>query len=219
MKPFTWSYTAVKNFETCPKQYYHRSVAKDVKEPESEALSFGKALHDHFAKRLGPKKTPMPFGFGAYEKWATKVEEMADGAPIMTELEIAVTRDFKPTAWLAKDVWFRAKLDVLIDFGDSAVVLDWKTGKIDTDAPQLGLFAAAAFVERPTLKSVMTGYVFLKEDHVADAVHTPESQVEFWNGMLPRVKALENAWSTSSWPASPSGLCRWCPVSHCPHKR
>ena len=38
MKPITWSYSNLSLFQQCPKKYYHLRVAKDFKEPESEAM-------------------------------------------------------------------------------------------------------------------------------------------------------------------------------------
>ena len=36
-KSFAWSYSKLKNFETCPKRSWHLDVARDIKEPEGEA--------------------------------------------------------------------------------------------------------------------------------------------------------------------------------------
>ena len=40
-----WSYSSITLFDQCPKKYYHLKVAKDVSEPESEAMRYGKDLH------------------------------------------------------------------------------------------------------------------------------------------------------------------------------
>ena len=59
-----WSYSALKNFETCAKRYYHYNVAKDVREPESEQLLAGNQLHAHFEARIS-KGVPLPAGLRA----------------------------------------------------------------------------------------------------------------------------------------------------------
>ena len=41
----SWSYSSITLFEQCPKKYYHLRIAKDVKEPESDAIIYGKDLH------------------------------------------------------------------------------------------------------------------------------------------------------------------------------
>ena len=40
-----WSYSSITLFDQCPKKYYHLRVAKDIKEPESDAMNYGKDLH------------------------------------------------------------------------------------------------------------------------------------------------------------------------------
>lgn len=40
-----WSYSSITLFDQCPKKYYHLRVAKDIKEPESDAMMYGKDLH------------------------------------------------------------------------------------------------------------------------------------------------------------------------------
>ena len=57
-KAFAWSYSRLKNFESCPKRHYHVDVVKDVREEESEQLKWGNALHDAFAKRQAHVTAP-----------------------------------------------------------------------------------------------------------------------------------------------------------------
>ena len=40
-----WSYSRIKAFEQCPKQFYHMKIAKDYKEPYTEAMRYGTELH------------------------------------------------------------------------------------------------------------------------------------------------------------------------------
>ena len=40
-----WSFSKIKSFEQCPKKFYHLKVAKDYREPETEAMLYGTAVH------------------------------------------------------------------------------------------------------------------------------------------------------------------------------
>ena len=47
-KPVTaapWSYSKIKSFETCPKQFYHVKVAAEYPEATNEAMLYGNRLH------------------------------------------------------------------------------------------------------------------------------------------------------------------------------
>ena len=51
-KPFSWSYSRVKNYRSCPLKHYHVDIKKDYKEDESEILTWGNEVHGALAKRL-----------------------------------------------------------------------------------------------------------------------------------------------------------------------
>ena len=60
-KPFSWSYSRLKNFETCPKRHWHVDINKDAKEEDSEQLQWGNAVHKALADRIA-KGTSLPIG-------------------------------------------------------------------------------------------------------------------------------------------------------------
>ena len=59
MKLPAWSYSSLKLFEQCPKKYYHLRVVKDVKEPPTEAIIYGKEFHSA-AENYIKSDTPLP---------------------------------------------------------------------------------------------------------------------------------------------------------------
>ena len=40
-----WSYSRLKSFEQCPKQFYHLKVVKDYEEKQSSAMFYGNEFH------------------------------------------------------------------------------------------------------------------------------------------------------------------------------
>ena len=40
-----WSFSRLKSFEQCPKQFYHMKIAKDYSEPETDAMRYGTEAH------------------------------------------------------------------------------------------------------------------------------------------------------------------------------
>ena len=46
VKKFSWSWSKLKNWRSCPKRHYHVDLAKDFKEPPSEALKWGDLFHE-----------------------------------------------------------------------------------------------------------------------------------------------------------------------------
>ena len=210
-----WSYSSLTAYETCPRRYYHTRVVKDVVEPETQALTWGNAVHKALELRAKESK-PLPTGMEQWEPLVAKI--LAAGGEVFTEKQIALTETFTPCDWFADDVWVRGVVDIGVVRGPLLVALDYKTGKPKRDSDQLRLFAALLMAIYPDCDTVKTGFLWLKTNGIDQARFERGDLPDIWNKFLPRVKALEEAHRTSTWPVRPSGLCRnWCPCKQCPH--
>lgn len=237
--PFSWSYSALKNYETCPNRHLHVDLLRDIAEPESESLEWGNVLHAAMASAIGTDdndsrswrdkivKKPLSGALTAYQPWVTRFEALREsGKSVFTELGLAMTSGFQPCAWFAPDAWYRAKIDVsLVDGGTNAIAFDWKTGKRLHDSPQLMLTAILMFVHYPALQNVGAVFVWLKDMDPADPfkcvdkeVFRREDMATMWTGIAPRVALLKAARHEMNYPPKPGYLCRrWCPVTTCEH--
>ena len=216
IKPFTWSYSRLKNFEVCPKRHYEIDLAKSVQEPQNEQLLWGNAVHDALAKRCGPQQVPLPDGFTQYEEWAQKV--LVGGGEVFVEQNLAISEQFTPTGYFDADVWYRAKGDFIKIVGDVALAVDWKTGKILEDSVQLALTAACLFAKHPHLQAVRASFIWLKEDAESSETFYPSDMPGFWRGIWPRIEALKAAHVHQNYPPIACRMCRaWCAVKACPN--
>lgn len=214
-KPFAWSYSKLKNFESCPKRHWHVDIKRDIKEPEGEALLWGNAVHKALADRV-EKGTPLPKTMADYEKWAERI--LVGGGRVLVEQKLAITKDFGPTSWFGDDAWYRGIGDVIKIVGPVALIVDYKTGKILEDGSQLALMAACVFAHHPEVRKVRSEFVWLKEDATTRADFERSAMASFWRNIWPRIEMLEQAQATTSYPPKPGALCRrWCPVTVCPH--
>lgn len=211
---FAWSYSQLKNYETCPKRYYHYNVAKDVTEPESAELREGNDLHKMFELRL--KGQPLPMGYTQYEGLLSRF--VASPGQLYTEQKLALTSAFAPVAFFGKNVWFRTVVDAAKVRDDFAAIADWKNGKPKEDRTQLQLMTASIFAHQPQVQRVRSMLVFVAHDQVERAEYVRSDLVEIWGEILPRVRKLEQARAQQEYPPKPSGLCRrYCAVVSCPH--
>lgn len=220
-KHFAWSYSKLKNFEVCPKRHFHYDVAKDIKEPESDELKDGNFVHKVLADRIA-KGTPLPEQVKGLEPWALKILSDPPGvqSQILVEQQLAIQRDFSPCAWFGgKLVWFRGIGDVIKIIGRTALIIDWKTGKIKEDQTQLMSMAQCVFSHHPNVMAVRSEFVWLKEDATTRMDFKRADMAKHWAGVLPRVALLENAMDTMTFPAKPGFLCKkWCSVTSCAHR-
>lgn len=208
-----WSYSSLTAYETCPHRYYLTKVAKTIKEPASEEMKDGLAVHKALELRV-KDKTPLPEKYSQYESICSRIESTP--GEVQTEKQLAINDKFEPTGWFDKDVWCRAVLDVNIVDGRSAAVLDYKTGKIKPNSHQLMLSAAFLFHVREQIEKVVTGFLWLAHGKVTKETYRKEELPSIWREFLPRVQRLENAYEKDRWEKKPSGLCKgWCPCSSC----
>jgi len=212
MRKFAWSYSALTAFETCPWRYYLTRVAKEVVEPESEALRWGNEVHKAFEDYVKSG------GEGTYPQWFDKWRPIADKilskqGDIHAEYEATITEDFRPCGWWDDEVWCRGKFDVAIVDGASAVILDYKTGKRKPASDQLKLFALLAFIHFPEVDEVKTGFIWLKTGQMDTETYRREDAKDLWPEFIHRVERMKRALEDMRLPKKQSGLCRnWCPV-------
>lgn len=214
-KPFAWSFTALTNFETCPKQYYHLKVAKDTPDPPGEAALWGQRVHKALELRV-KERTPLPDSLSGYEVMASKFDNLP--GTILVEQQLCLNQDFRPTKWFAKDAWLRVVIDLAVINKGRMGLFDWKTGKRKPDNAQLKLFAATAFKVYDDIDVAHTGFVWLQDKKIDTEKFQRMDEGRIWQEFLPRVHRMEKAFETQNWPARPSGLCRkHCAVFQCEH--
>lgn len=215
VKEWAWSYSKLKNFNTCPKKMYEVDICKNYTDT-GEGMVWGNEVHDGLAKAcMG--KVPLPATMTQWQPWVDKVR--AGPGELLVEQKFALTRQFQPTAYFSKknDVWFRGIGDVVRIDGPVALVLDWKTGKVLDDPPQLMLMAQCIFAQYPNVMRVRSEFVWLKEATTTPEVFTRQDVANQWKDLLPQVNAMEQAHITKTYPPKPSGLCKkHCPVQSCP---
>ena len=212
---FTWSYSVLKNFETCPRRYYAYNVAKDVSEPQSDEIKQGHSVHLAFKNRV-TSGTPLPLGMGMHEGLLAKLAS-APGE-VLTEQKLGLSSSFEPTAFMGKTVWFRTVLDyVNVRDTGTATVIDYKTGRPNSDMTQLELSAATLFAHDKHIQRVKAALLFLAHDQIESAEYVRSQTTEIWSGILPRVRKVIEARQRQEYPPKPGGLCkRYCAVTSCP---
>jgi hypothetical protein len=218
VKEFAWSFSALERFNNCPKQYYHISVAKDVKDEGNEFTAAGQETHLALFQRIVRGK-PLPLNYRYLESTAVKFV----GLPGETsgELKFAMSRSFEPVQYFDRSVYVRVVVDLLNVRGKTAIIIDWKTGKPKPGFTQLELTAAVLSTHLPEIETFKVAYVWLQDRRTPPTTRTIKKSelVNVWNTLLPQVNKIEDALKTTTFPAKPSGLCRFCPVTACPHWR
>lgn len=215
-----WSYSSLKKFKTCPRQFYEVKVAKNYQEPEStEATRYGKEFHTaaEFYVRDG---TPLPIHF-KYTQPHLDILRSIPGDKYC-EYEMGLTKELEPCSFDDPDAWCRGVADLLVINEEKRVArcVDYKTGKSAkyADPSQLELMALMIFKHFPKIRVVKGGLLFTVANDFKRASYEIENEHTYWRTWMMDVKRLENAYSTNVWNPIKSGLCRkHCVVESCQH--
>jgi hypothetical protein len=214
---FTWSYSSLGLFQQCPRKYYHLRVAKDIKEPESEHMLYGKLVHEAAEKHIRDGD-PVP----AMYSFLTPVLDVLKAIPgeKHCEYKMGLTKDLKACGFFDADVWFRGVADLLIINDKLAHIVDYKTGKSAqyADTKQLELMALAVFKHFPEVEKVKAGLAFVVCEDFVKANYDKDRSAEMWLNWIQETDRLDAAHTNDVWNAKPNFTCRkFCPVKDCEH--
>lgn len=208
-----WSYSFLNKFLQCPHEAWHHYVLKDVPYVETEAQKKGNEAHKALEDRL--KGKPLPKHLDRYEFF---IKPLLRYEKIEPEMKLGVTATGDPCGFFAGNVAGRGKIDVPIMVKDSAVLLDWKTGKVWEDPFELQVQAVLLKAHRPELKRITGSYVWLGESRVGVIYDLTDTQ-KTWNKINETMNEVEWADAEAYWEKKPGKLCAYCPVKSCEHNK
>ncbi len=211
-----WSYSLLKKFLTCPRQYYEIKVAKNYIEPEIPEASYGKEVHKALEDYIN-LNTPLPSNYKKFKKYAEVIKEIPGTR--YTELKMAVDIDGIPCDFESEYYWVRGIGDLVIINGEEAFYIDYKTGKSQyADKKQLKLMSALIFRTFSAVRTINSGLLFLSNGAFITEEYNRENEDNLWMGFHTDLVKLRHSIDTNYWPENPSGLCkRHCAVVKCPH--
>jgi hypothetical protein len=218
--PGAWSYSSLKKYKTCAKQYYEVKVAKNYKEPENtEATLYGKSYHTA-AENYIKDGTPLPEYF-AYSKHQLDTLRSIPGDKYC-EYKMALTEKLEPCDFFDPVAWCRGVADLLVINEDKGVArcVDYKTSKSAkyADAAQLELMALMVFKHFPKIRVVKGGLLFVVANDFKKAVYDVSNEHTYWRTWMQDVQRMENSYATGVWNPNKNGLCKaHCVVVECQH--
>ena len=209
-----WSYSALKKYVTCPRQYNEIKVLKNFTEPDTHHTIYGKEIHSAFEEYI-KHGTPLLKNYQRYEKLLLTLLQIP--GEHYTEHKMALTVDKIPCEFGSENYWVRGIGDLIIDDGELGFVFDYKTGNPRyADPKQLKLMALMMFEHFPELARVKAGLLFTSHNGFVPEEYHREDIEELWDHFTPDLFRLEHSFTTGHWPPNPNGLCsRYCAVRSC----
>lgn len=215
MADFTWSYSSLKQYQNCPKQYQEIRVLKNYIVKQNEAMMYGKEVHTALENYVKDGKKLAK----NYQRFKPMVDKLisipGDKYP---ELEMALTYNKTPCDFNSEDRWVRGIADLVIVDGTHAWIIDYKTGSNKyPDPKQLRLMSLMVFTYYPDVLKIKAGLLFIMKNSFVSEEYFRKDMDKSWAMFSQPLKRLENSYDTDVWEANPTPLCSWCSVNSCEH--
>ena len=214
---FTWSYSALKDYVNCPRQYQEVKVLKRHTKAPTQQMLYGTEVHKACEDYVGEGK-PLAQNYKRFQPVLDALKEIPGIR--YPEQEMALTRDRKPCKFKDEDRWVRGIVDLLIVDGEHAFIIDYKTGSNKyPDPKQLKLMALMTFAHFPEVKYIKAGLLFVMHDSFMTEEYTRDDTDKLWSNFHNDLKRLKLSYETNAWMPNPTPLCGWCPVRDCEYHK
>jgi len=212
-----WSYSGLKDYSNCPKQYHEVKVLKRFSKKPTQQMLYGTEVHTALENYV-KDGTPLAKNYERYKKQLDPLREMSGIK--YPEHRMAITYDKEPCAFGAKNYWARGIADLLVIDEDQGFIVDYKTGSNKyPDPKQLQLMALMAFAHFPELQHIKAGLLFVAHEHFVTSEYTREKIDEYWQDFYWELERMRLSYENGSWQANPTPLCGWCPVHTCEYHK
>lgn len=200
------SYSAVKMHEQCARKYKFVRIDK-LQDKSGEAANRGKMIHEEIEAIL---KGGLPI---LSEDIAYLDDKLSNWLKLKaaSEMTIAVDKSWSPVLYNDPTAMFRGVIDLYIENGPEATIIDFKTGKHRDYSDQVSVYAALIMSCKPHIEYVKTAIEFL------DLAKTDEYKL-ITRADLPTLqvslkKRLETVEKDKIFAPNPSFLCNYCNFS------
>jgi CRISPR/Cas system-associated exonuclease Cas4 (RecB family) len=217
MAQYTWSYSALKEYENCPKKYYEIRVAQNYTVIPSEQMIYGTEVHKALEDYVKDGKE-LALNYLRFKPAADALIDIPGEK--YPEYEMALFRDKTPCDFADSNRWVRGIVDLLIVDGDYAFIVDYKTGSSKyPDPKQLRLMSLMTFAHFPNVNKIKAGLLFVMHGSFVTEEYTREELDKSWAKFDGPLGRLDNSYDNNVWPPNPTPLCKYCPVKSCDFNR
>jgi len=198
------SYSAIKLYEQCPLKYKFSRI-DELQEPSGEAAARGSSIHLEIEEILKGglaliTHKELIYLLPQLEQWRK--------ANAFSEMQFAVDLFWNAVDYKSDKAWFRGVIDLYLEEGNTATVLDFKTGKERDYSDQVIVYAAVVLATKPHINRVNLAIEFIdSQKNVQYARITREELDKHKDSLSHRINAIK---TDKIFAPNPSGLCKFC---------
>lgn len=217
MQPIQWSYSSLKDYVNCPRQYHEVKVLKRFTKRPTQQMLYGTEVHSALENYV-KEDAPLAKNYEKFKKQLDPLKEMPGEK--FPEHQMAVTPEREPCSFGSPSRWVRGIADLLVVDGEQGYIVDYKTGSDKyPDLKQLQLMALLTFAHFPEVVHIKAGLLFVMHEHFITSEYARDDADKLWQDFAPPLERLRLSYENDSWQPNPTPLCGWCPVTTCEFRR
>lgn len=216
-RQFTWSYSALGSWATCPLQYRFAYLEDHPRPPNryrDEGIRIHDALEKFFLNARARKLPPELVKLEAYLR-----DKKAEG--YLPEVKVCFDRDWQEVARGSKQHWGTVKLDLhkVIEVRGTPFlhVIDLKTGKVKDFSDQGRIYLSGMLPRYSDVRRGSAEFAYSKTGDVVGGDGRKKilpvdklAMLGYQKELNARVARME---ADVTFPAKPGAACRWCDFS------
>jgi len=202
----SWSYSAISMYKDCPKKYEIIRAKKLIQEATGKAADEGTRIHT------------------LIENYLMKDEWNDDLTPYKTLLDIVKAKGgqcevgyhFRKGMERCEPddpfCWVRSYIDWIKIDGNSAELIDWKTGRVKP-TNQLGFYAWLVFTAHPEVEKVKATFHWINKGDQMTEWYERKQMATLFRPMQDLLDQIEMSFINDVWVETGNG-CKWCTVTN-----
>jgi len=220
MKYSPYSASKLGCYKDCPKKFQFKYVDK-VEIFQEEKPFFEKGSYIHYELEYHNRPEPEPFKFklssstekAKYKAIAEKVKKLPKVKGLLERENSVREQEFSINVELGttndKDLLLRGYIDYYLIAGDTAIIVDWKTGGYypKKAGDQLKLYAMWMFLHNENINTIRTSFYYVEHDKETVFIYKREDFNDITEYFINIINNIEG---TEKFKERMSGSCTWC---------
>jgi PD-(D/E)XK nuclease superfamily len=219
-----WTYTLLNTLDTCQHRAFRQYILKDTPYAETDAIREGNRVHKALEERIN-KGISLPEDLRAQcDAFCLMLDGIGDakgvlpGLTVQAEVRMGMLENGTGCDFFDRNVWGRGKADLIVRNDTTAMLYDWKTGKVREDPFELELQALLLKANHPSLQIIKGRFMWLRRAEVAGTAYDLSDTLRTAQKVRHALGIIEDCRAMGMWIKSPGPLCGWCNVSDCEHR-
>ena len=209
---YTWSFSSLKDYINCPRQYHEIKVLKRFSKRPTEQMLYGSAVHKACEDYVG-EDVPLAKNYVRFKPVLDALRDIPGER--FPEHKMALDAERQPCEY-GRGYWARGIVDLLVVDNDSAFIVDYKTGSSKyPDSKQLKLMALMTFAHFPEVNNVKAALLFIVHEAFVSEEYSRADINKLWGAFDPDLERLTASYNNGVWNPNRTPLCGWCPVNTC----